>query len=96
MVRGGTGIFVGRIPFVWIVGQAGDAGVLQTTVTRTENIPTIGNDRNAILNQIYPSGFSPVAAGQNLSSITLMDTKLKNTTTCKSSLAVDDMIPGDV
>ena len=96
MVRGGTGIFVGRIPFVWIVGQAGDAGVLQTTVTRTENIPTIGNDRNAILNQIYPSGFSPVAAGQNLSSITLMDPKLKNPTTWKSSLAVDAMLPGNV
>ena len=96
VVRGGTGIFVGRIPFVWIVGQAGDAGVLQTTVTRTENIPTIGNDRDAILNQIYPSGFSPEAAGQNLSSITLMDPKLKNPTTWKSSLAVDAMLPGDV
>ncbi len=96
VVRGGTGIFVGRIPFVWIVGQAGDAGVLQTTVTRTSNIPTISNDRNAILNQLYPNGFSPVAAGQNLTSITLMDPKLKNPTTWKSSLAVDATLPGDI
>ncbi|RZL12508.1 MAG: TonB-dependent receptor, partial [Pedobacter sp.] len=28
-VRGGTGIFTGRIPFVWIVSQSGDAGLLQ-------------------------------------------------------------------
>jgi hypothetical protein len=33
VVRGGTGIFTGRVPFVWIVSQAGDAGMLQTTQT---------------------------------------------------------------
>lgn len=27
--RGGTGIFTGRIPFVWIVSQSGDAGMLR-------------------------------------------------------------------
>lgn len=96
VVRGGTGVFVGRIPFVWIVGQSGDAGVLQTTVTRTNDIPTIGNDRDAILKQIYPSGFSPVAAGQNLTSITLTDPKLKNPTAWKSSLAIDATLPGDI
>ena len=96
VLRGGTGIFVGRIPFVWIVGQSGDAGVLQTTVTRTDNIPDISNDRNAILNQLYPGGYSPVAAGQNLSSITLMDPKLKNPTTWKSSIALDAILPGNI
>ena len=101
VVRGGTGIFVGRIPFVWIVGQSGDAGVLQTTVTRqgtsaADAIPTISNDRNAILNQLYPDGFSAVAAGQNLTSITLMDKNLKNPTVWKSSLAIDAVLPGDI
>ena len=96
VLRGGTGIFVGRIPFVWIVGQSGDAGVLQTTVTRTDNIPAISNDRNAILNQLYPGGYSPVAAGQNLTSITLMDPKLKNPTTWKSSIALDAILPGNI
>ena len=97
VLRGGTGVFVGRIPFVWIVGQAGDAGVLQTTVTRTgDDVPTISADRNAILNQIYPEGFSPVAAGQNISSITLMDPQLKNPTSWKSSLALDAILPGDI
>ena len=96
VLRGGTGIFVGRIPFVWIVGQSGDAGVLQTTVTRTDNIPDISNDRNAILNQLYPGGYSPVAAGQNLTSITLMDPKLKNPTTWKSSIALDATLPGNI
>ena len=101
VVRGGTGIFVGRIPFVWIVGQSGDAGVLQTTVTRqgtsaADAIPTISNDRSKILSQLYPDGFSAVAAGQNLSSITLLDKNLKNPTVWKSSLAIDAVLPGDV
>ncbi len=97
VLRGGTGVFVGRIPFVWIVGQSGDAGVLQTTVTRIgEGIPTISNDRTAILKQLYPSGFNAVEAGGNLTSITLMDPKLKNPTTWKSSLALDVILPGDI
>ncbi|HEY3389781.1 MAG TPA: carboxypeptidase regulatory-like domain-containing protein, partial [Prolixibacteraceae bacterium] len=35
VLRGGTGVFTGRIPFVWIVSQVGDAGMLQTTQTYT-------------------------------------------------------------
>ena len=100
VLRGGTGIFVGRMPFVWIVAQAGDAGVLQTTVGRLasegQTIPTISNDRNAILNQIYPDGFTPSAAGQNISSITLIDNNLRNNMVWKSSLAFDVMLPGDI
>ena len=100
VVRGGTGIFTGRIPFVWIVAMAGDSGVLQTTVTRqTKNgdtIPTISADRNSILSQLYPGGFSPEAAGLNLSSITLMDSELTNPSSWKSSLAVDAQLPGEI
>jgi Carboxypeptidase regulatory-like domain len=32
-VRGGAGIFTGRVPFVWIVSQSGDAGLLQVSQT---------------------------------------------------------------
>ena len=98
VMRGGTGLFVGRIPFVWIVAQSGDAGVLQTTVTRQKSknqvIPSISNDRNEILNQVYPEGFSPEAAGLNLDSITLMDSQLTNPSSWKSSLALDYSLSG--
>jgi outer membrane receptor protein involved in Fe transport len=30
-IRGGTGVFTGNVPFVWIVSQVGDAGMLQVT-----------------------------------------------------------------
>ena len=98
VLRGGTGLFVGRIPFVWIVAQSGDAGVLQTTVTRQQSkgqdIPKIGNNRNDILAQLYPDGYSAEAAGLNLTSITLMDPQLVNPSSWKSSLALDANIPG--
>ncbi len=98
VLRGGTGIFVGRIPFVWIVAQAGDSGVLQTTVTRQaskgETVPALKASRDEILAQIYPNGFSPEAAGLNLTSITLMDSQLSNPSSWKSSLALDVAIPG--
>ncbi len=98
VLRGGTGLFIGRIPFVWIVAQSGDAGVLQTTVTRQrskgEVVPAISNNRDDMLAQIYPTGYSPEAAGLNLSSITLMDPALRNPMSWKSSLALDARLPG--
>jgi Carboxypeptidase regulatory-like domain len=30
-IRGGTGLFTGKIPFVWIVSQSGDNGMIQVT-----------------------------------------------------------------
>ena len=40
ILRGGTGIFTGRVPFVWIVAQSGDAGMLQVTQTFSgANVP---------------------------------------------------------
>jgi hypothetical protein len=40
-IRGGTGIFTGKVPFVWIVSQVGDAGMLQVTQSwnGTSNTP---------------------------------------------------------
>ncbi|HUR66442.1 MAG TPA: carboxypeptidase regulatory-like domain-containing protein, partial [Chitinophagaceae bacterium] len=32
-IRGGTGIFTGRVPYVWIVGQAANSGMLQVNQT---------------------------------------------------------------
>ncbi len=29
IVRGGTGLFTGRIPFIWLVNQVGDNGVIR-------------------------------------------------------------------
>ena len=54
VLRGGTGIFTGRVPFVWIVGQVGDAGMVQTTMTYTGQANVPGPFKPEI-NAYYPT-----------------------------------------
>ncbi len=99
VLRGGTGIFTGRIPFVWIVAQAGDAGVLQRTYTAvsggTATIPTFVANRLDMLSQIYPNGPTSGNAA-NITSVTMMDRDLKMPQTWKTSLALDAKLPWNV
>lgn len=98
VLRGGSGLFTGRLPFVWIVAQAGDSGVIQATYTAVEGgsstIPTFTTDRLDMLKQIYPNGVT--AATAKISSITLMANDLKMPQTWKSSLALDYKLPGNI
>ncbi len=56
-IRGGTGVFTGRVPFVWIVSQSGDAGLLQVTSV----YETLGAARTSGNPALYatPGGFNP-------------------------------------
>lgn len=94
VVRGGSGFFTGRLPFVWIVAQSGDSGVLQTTYTATRNgsIPNFYANKLDALNQIYPNGTTAAAASLP-SSFTIMADDLKMPQTWKSSLGVDFKLP---
>ena len=94
MLRGGTGIFTGRIPFVWIVAQAGDAGVLQNTYISSTpaGIPSFHVSRVDMLNEIYPSGIPAVGASLPASA-TLIDPNLKMPQTWKTFLALDAKLP---
>lgn len=97
VLRGGSGFFTGRLPFVWIVAQAGDAGVIQATTTRVagdQQVPPFLVDRTEQLNWLYPDGATP--ATTSISSISLMAPDLKMPQTWKSSLALDYIMPGDV
>jgi hypothetical protein len=91
-VRGGTGVFTGRVPTVWIVAQAGDAGLLQFTQTYVGQANTPGPfdpDPKAYLPP------TPPAAGTAIpSSVSSTDRNFKFPQTWKSSLAVDSKLPG--
>jgi Carboxypeptidase regulatory-like domain len=89
-VRGGAGIFTGKIPFVWIVSQSGDAGLLQ--VTQTYGLASGGT--------AVPGPFSPntaaylpstvPAAGTVVpSSISALSPDFKFPQSFKASLAFD-------
>jgi len=88
-VRGGTGIFTGRIPYVWLVSQSGDAGMLQFTQTYSGASTPFFNPSIAP-NLIGPKG----AAGTSIpGSISVMSSDLKLPQAWKSSLAVDAKLP---
>ncbi|WP_134087742.1 TonB-dependent receptor domain-containing protein [Olivibacter sp. XZL3] len=90
-LRGGAGIFTGKIPYVWIVAQAGDAGMLQVTETYQgqENTP---GPFNADIGAYRPA--TPPVAGTVLPNpITVMSKDLKMPQTYKMSLALDAKLP---
>jgi hypothetical protein len=89
-VRGGTGIFAGRVPFVWIVSQSGDAGLLQ--VTQSFSGASVPGPFNPDPRAYYPS--TPPPAGTVIPSvIEVVDPSYKNPQTWKSSVAIDTKLP---
>ncbi|HET9055053.1 MAG TPA: TonB-dependent receptor, partial [Cyclobacteriaceae bacterium] len=90
-VRGGTGIFTGRVPTVWLVAQSGDAGLLQFTETFSGQGNTPGPfdpDPRAYLPATVP------AAGASLpSTFSAIDPNFKFPQSWKTSVAVDKKLP---
>jgi len=101
-LRGGSGIFTGRIPFVWIVAQSGDAGMLQftkaisSTYNTTTGVITTPADMPSF-NPDYKSGYptSIGAAGTSIPSagLSAMSPDLKLPQQWKSSLGLDAKLP---
>jgi hypothetical protein len=91
-LRGGTGIFTGRVPTVWIVSQAGDAGLLQFTQTFVGqgNTPGPFNPDPAAYRPATP----PAAGTAIPSTISALDPDFKFPQTWKTSIAVDSKLPG--
>ncbi|MCJ8165789.1 TonB-dependent receptor [Pontibacter sp. E15-1] len=85
-VRGGTGIFTGRVPFVWVSNQASNNGVLFGSFT--QNNPT---DRpfNSDVTAYIPQD-AGAAASYNLA-VTSNDFKFPQV--WRSNLAVDKQLP---
>lgn len=90
MVRGGSGIFTGRVPFVWIVGQVGDAGMVQTTQTYSGN--DVPGPFNPDPRAYYPTT-QPVTGTIVPQTFTVIDPDFKMPQSWKSSLAVDAQLP---
>ncbi|PYF72692.1 TonB-dependent receptor [Pedobacter nutrimenti] len=92
-LRGGSGIFRGTVPFVWVVAQSGDAGLIQFTQTSSgANVPGPFNpDPRAYLPK------TPPAAGTALPNpISTVSPNFKAPQTWKSNLALDFKLPGDI
>jgi hypothetical protein len=102
-VRGGTGIFAGRVPTVWVVAQSGDAGLIQ--FTQVYETPTANRNNPALY--VTPGPFSadpraylpataPAAGTAIPSTISAIDPDFKAPQTWKSSLAIDAKLFGGI
>ena len=92
-VRGGSGIFTGRVPFVWIVSQSSDAGLLQYLQTYSStNGGTVPSFSPSIAPQLL-TATKPAAGTSIPGTISVMSPDLKFPQTWKSSLAFDVKLP---
>lgn len=89
-LRGGTGIFTGKVPFVWIVSQSGDNGMLQITQDfHGANTPGPFNPNpRAYYPAAVPTAGTIVPGTQDA-----LDENFKNPQSWKSSLAMDTKLP---
>jgi hypothetical protein len=95
-LRGGTGIFSGRAPFVWLSNSFTNNGLIQGSVDQTAasgtflpSIPLTPAD----IQRVYTTApYSAVATSQ----INLVSDNFKLPQVWRSNLAVDFRLPGDV
>ena len=100
IIRGGSGLYTGRLPFVWVVSTVGNSNCLQSQYINSNGETQIHFPEAG---QTNPEGI--IAANSDLlttgdlpapQSTTLMDKNLRMPQTWKSSLAFDITIPGDI
>ena len=100
IMRGGTGLFTGRIPNVWLVSAAGNSNCLQYQYIANHNtgnpVVDFSADRAEIIRSVYAGEAFRQQALPAPTSATILAKDLKMPTSWKSSLAFDFTIPGDV
>ena len=100
VVRGGSGLYTGRIPFVWIVSVAGNSNCLQAQyidATGTNpNTPNFHANLSDILTELYGGKFQHKDDLYAPTGATILDKNLHMPTVWKSSMAVDFDLPGGV
>ncbi|QIX62507.1 TonB-dependent receptor [Hymenobacter sp. BT18] len=102
-LRGGTGIFTGRVPFVWLSNQASNNGVQFGSFSTAGSVPTTRPDGSVNPNaSIYPfsgnvDAYRPQNAVANTAynlAVTANDFKFPQV--WRTNLAVDQELPGGI
>jgi hypothetical protein len=94
-VRGGTGVFTGRVPTVWIVAQSGNSGMIQITQT-VNGVPNTSAAGITFRKEPWRPD-SPPAAGTVVNGATAaIAPDFKFPQTWKSNLAIDAQLPGGI
>jgi len=85
--RGGTGIFTGRVPFVWLSNQYGNSGMLFKTVD------VLGTANPALRFIADPNNQAAAGAGSNRAEVNLVSEDFKIPQVFRTNLASDFKLP---
>ena len=94
ILRGGSGLFVGRMPFVWLVSAVGNSGMGQTSYIASPTsgvIPSFTTSQADMLKQIGATSSTTIPG-----SPTILSEDLRMPKTWKTSLAFDAKLPGEI
>lgn len=94
-VRGGTGIFTGRVPFVWFTNMPTNSGMLQNTIELTGSSLTAQNITFNADPKAYVSKFPQTAGTSVPGSIAAIDQNFKLPQVWRSNLALDMKLPSN-
>lgn len=90
-VRGGSGLFTGQVPFVWISNQASNNGLLFNSGVVKKGDP---DNQNQLIFNPNVNANRPVAASANTSyELDVADPNLKYPKIWRTNLAVDQKLP---
>jgi Carboxypeptidase regulatory-like domain len=94
-VRGGTGIFTGTIPFVWISNQASNNGLLfgSGTIAKGAAANTPAQNAQLIFNPNVNANRPALAAANTSYELDIADPNLKYPEIWRTNVAVDQRLP---
>ncbi len=104
-IRGGTGIFTGRVPYVWLSNQASNNGVLfgavdyRTFTTTTSGVVSYRPEANFSPNvDAFRPGVNgnPTASASANYNLAVTDDNFKFPQVWRTNLAVDKQLPGGI
>ncbi|NCU03909.1 MAG: TonB-dependent receptor, partial [Chitinophagaceae bacterium] len=96
IIRGGTGLFTGRIPFIWLVNQVGDNGVVRSVYqASTAELASIryNTDRTTYIPTNPPAVGTATFSNQNYSGVA---SDFKMPQVWRSNLAIDQKLATDL
>lgn len=99
IVRGGTGVFAGNLPMVWLVSAVGNSNTMQNQIIWTDPAQLeifnghFSDTREGILETIYGGKYEKNDNLAAPSATTVLAKDLRMPTTWKSSLAIDLNLP---
>ena len=97
IVRGGLGVFTGRVPFVWISNQFSNTGLLLKTTSQVAVTGTPGNGING--GQGFTPGVDQSTIGTSTSAsfeANLIDENFKIPQVARFNLAIDKKLPAGI